>query len=342
MSNTLRTSLVGTPCDTPTDCVVFQVNFVLNEDKFRGKLLKLAWNRNAMEGEKAFPKQSATDRFDYVGSGSYAVVYRHETMAKAHRNKLLPGSTAFHLKGTSRAEGVRTSIIKLIDVFSESLLKNLIGLCSRSSVTTYRDAYNEFKISLTLSYLNDGISFDEGKKMYSCSIFPEVYACHIVKDNMPSYFKNSSETKRLDYERLKNLENVPTGDNNEADEKEQARVRSKPSLKEIVFIKAEIAALKMEDCGQPIYEMMKTFKPFEILSLAKQTLLGFMVAESAFEFEHRDLHMGNILVKRVPNQYISFMYLNQVFTVPSYFLQLKIIDTTFSRLKLSMQLTCMR
>lgn len=211
----------------------------MNEDKFRTKLLKLAFNESAIDAETAFPKESTMDRFDYIGSGSYASVYRHETISKRNRifigaelndkgkvfqhqnpyfhnhyqrakhggtgkSQLDPDGNGSHVtpKHSSHTNSTSTTIIKLIYVFSETLLKNLVGLCSRSSVTTYRDAYNEFRISLALSYLNSGLSFESGSQIYSCPIFPEIYACHIVKDSIPVYFKKRSEPKKLNYDKL--------------------------------------------------------------------------------------------------------------------------------------------
>ena len=112
-------------------------------------------------------------------------------------------------------------------------------------------------------------------------------------------------------------------------------MRSKPSLKNIYLIRPEIAALKMEDCGEPIMDKLKSLNPMQVLSLAKQILLGFSVAEGALEFEHRDLHLGNILVKDTSNDFVNFIYIDKLVSLPCYNLQVKVIDTTFSRLKLS-------
>ncbi|OTF74939.1 hypothetical protein BLA29_009349 [Euroglyphus maynei] len=91
----------------------------------------------------------------------------------------------------------------------------------------------------------------------------------------------------------------------------------------------------MEDCGQSLYDQMDNYQPLEILSVAKQLLLGFVIAEKLFEFEHRDLHLGNILVKPSPYEQLTYVYNDQFLQMPSNNLLVKVIDTTFSRLKIS-------
>ncbi|OTF81608.1 hypothetical protein BLA29_013495, partial [Euroglyphus maynei] len=48
------------------------INFILNEDKFRSKLLNLSTSKRSVSYEQAFPKRSKFEHFEYIGSGSYA------------------------------------------------------------------------------------------------------------------------------------------------------------------------------------------------------------------------------------------------------------------------------
>ncbi|KAH7643211.1 putative serine/threonine-protein kinase haspin [Dermatophagoides farinae] len=231
------------------------INFILDEDKFRSKLLNLSIPKISVGYEQAFPKRSKFERFEYIGSGSYAQVYRHKIMDPSVAAKVVDG----------------------IGVFSEGIIKNLFGVKSSSSVSNYKHAYNEFRISISLSYLNIGVRYR--KLGYQCPLFPNV---HVVK-------------KR---------------------------------------IAPEVAAIRMEDCGQSLYDQMENYQPLEILSVTKQLLLGFMIAEKVFEFEHRDLHLGNILVKQSPYEQLTYVYDDQFIQMPSNNLLVKVIDTTFSRLKI--------
>ncbi|XP_025421593.1 myb-like protein D [Sipha flava] len=64
-----------------------------------------------------------------------------------------------------------------------------------------------------------------------------------------------------------------------------------------------------------------------------QIVFGLAVAEQQYNFEHRDLHIGNILVKRIAvSQRISFKLDGDIFTIPSHGVKVTIIDFTLSRI----------
>jgi serine/threonine-protein kinase haspin len=64
-----------------------------------------------------------------------------------------------------------------------------------------------------------------------------------------------------------------------------------------------------------------------------QTTLALAVAESCLEFEHRDLHWGNLLVKKVPDSTSQvFCLRGQNWNVRSPGIKICLIDFTLSRL----------
>lgn len=276
--------------------------------------------------EQAFPKRFASERFEYIGSGSYARVYRHEVANRSKHHILNWTNLRLSFMETKTNQNEPT-IIKLIDVFSENLLKNLINVNLSSSVSTYKDVYNEFRISKAISYLNDGINCKLLR--YECPLFPKIYGCYMINTSkLPDYFDDYDKSNIVDY--LKLLEQYKT------DNEQSTTYRASRSyLKDIGKIFPEIAAIKMEDCGQSLAEVMRKYKPLEILAVAKQLLFGFAIAESAFQFEHRDLHLGNILVKKTSNNYHVFCFENKLYHMSTQGLLVKVIDTTFSRLKIS-------
>ena len=96
----------------------------------------------------------------------------------------------------------------------------------------------------------------------------------------------------------------------------------------------------MEDCGGLMTDYLDTLRPNALLSILKQIIVGFAIAEIAVEFEHRDLHSGNILLQQTKHNYIQFILGSKKVYVPAYGYRVKIIDTTFSRLKHSMSTKC--
>ncbi|RDY14511.1 Serine/threonine-protein kinase haspin-like protein, partial [Mucuna pruriens] len=70
----------------------------------------------------------------------------------------------------------------------------------------------------------------------------------------------------------------------------------------------------------------------EARALLVQVTVGLAVAESAFEFEHRDLHWGNILVSRSDSETLQFTLDGKNMLVKTYGLIISIIDFTLSRI----------
>ncbi|XP_027349484.1 serine/threonine-protein kinase haspin homolog [Abrus precatorius] len=70
----------------------------------------------------------------------------------------------------------------------------------------------------------------------------------------------------------------------------------------------------------------------EARTLLVQVTAGLAVAESAYEFEHRDLHWGNILISRSDSITLQFTLDGRTMLVKTYGLIISIIDFTLSRI----------
>ncbi|KYN28951.1 Putative serine/threonine-protein kinase haspin like protein [Trachymyrmex cornetzi] len=70
----------------------------------------------------------------------------------------------------------------------------------------------------------------------------------------------------------------------------------------------------------------------EACALFLQTALALAVAEKALEFEHRDLHWGNVLISRTKEQYIYYNLGGREIKFPSKGVKVSIIDFTLSRM----------
>ncbi|KAL2345581.1 hypothetical protein Fmac_006866 [Flemingia macrophylla] len=70
----------------------------------------------------------------------------------------------------------------------------------------------------------------------------------------------------------------------------------------------------------------------EARTLLVQVTAGLAVAESAYEFEHRDLHWGNILIGRSDSETLQFTLDGRNMVVKTYGLMISIIDFTLSRI----------
>ncbi|KAL4113584.1 hypothetical protein QTP88_017190 [Uroleucon formosanum] len=63
-----------------------------------------------------------------------------------------------------------------------------------------------------------------------------------------------------------------------------------------------------------------------------QIVFGLAVAEEEYKFEHRDLHIGNILIKKCSNKKVAYGLKGQLYNVPSRGIKITIIDYTLSRM----------
>ena len=71
----------------------------------------------------------------------------------------------------------------------------------------------------------------------------------------------------------------------------------------------------------------------EAWSVLHQTALGLAVAENALEFEHRDLHWGNVLICRTGDEFVESALLGEKKMVESHGVRVSLIDFTLSRLE---------
>lgn len=89
--------------------------------------------------------------------------------------------------------------------------------------------------------------------------------------------------------------------------------------------------LEYEESGKTLES--KIFKDaWQIYSIFEQTVLSLAVAEDRLEFEHRDLHWGNVLVKDERKKTLQFRLNEQDIVIQSRGIKVTIIDYTMSRL----------
>ncbi|XP_061944895.1 serine/threonine-protein kinase haspin homolog [Populus nigra] len=70
----------------------------------------------------------------------------------------------------------------------------------------------------------------------------------------------------------------------------------------------------------------------EVHSLLVQVTAGLAIAEAAYEFEHRDLHWGNILLRRNDSNTVQFILEGKKMIFRTSGLLISIIDFTLSRI----------
>ncbi|XP_070169948.1 uncharacterized protein Haspin [Polyergus mexicanus] len=90
-------------------------------------------------------------------------------------------------------------------------------------------------------------------------------------------------------------------------------------------------ALELGDGGEDL-EAFVFQTAEEACALFLQTAFALAVAEKAFEFEHRDLHWGNVLISRTKEPYMYYNLDGKEIRLPSKGVKVSIIDFTLSRM----------
>ncbi|XP_011309153.1 uncharacterized protein [Fopius arisanus] len=90
-------------------------------------------------------------------------------------------------------------------------------------------------------------------------------------------------------------------------------------------------ALELGDGGKDL-EAFIFQNASEAFSSFIQTALTLAVAEKSMDFEHRDLHWGNILISRTNDKLASYKLNTEEITFPCQGIKVSIIDFTFSRM----------
>lgn len=139
-------------------------------------------------------------------------------------------------------------------------------------------------------------------------------------------------------------ENVDNNEKKGANNQEESNKKSKTiqSDEELVederMLKAalphEYVVSVMRHDGQPLWWMMthKKLSPEQLTSVLVQVIVGLAIAEHVYLYEHRDLHVSNILIKRTKNEMIPFVVDGRQYQIVSHGIKATIIDATFSRL----------
>ncbi|XP_010217888.1 PREDICTED: serine/threonine-protein kinase haspin [Tinamus guttatus] len=92
--------------------------------------------------------------------------------------------------------------------------------------------------------------------------------------------------------------------------------------------------LEFEFGGSDLENMRKKLSSVtSAKSILQQVTASLAVAEQELHFEHRDLHWGNVLVKRTDVKELSYVLNGAVCTIPTAGIQVNIIDYTLSRLE---------
>lgn len=163
----------------------------------------------------------------------------------------------------------------------------------------FDEILSEIVIALQLSSLRND-------KDYMTSSFAEVIQVRCVQGRYPNHLIDLWELYRDNYQ----TEN----DHPEIFDDDQ------------LYIVFELA-----NGGQDL-EAFQFTNALQAKSTFQQTALALAIAEKKLQFEHRDLHWGNILLSATDEKFVNFKFNGNTFQIPSDGIKVTIIDYTLSRM----------
>ncbi|KAI2804071.1 Serine/threonine-protein kinase haspin [Blomia tropicalis] len=204
-------------------------------------------------------------------------------------------------------------VFKIIKVVQRSTLNHLSDV-SLKGFEMFTDVYQEIVIMKLLSNLHDTVADKSGFE-YQTHSYPRIIRTRVVNGEIPNYFLirsyNESARKIKPVERFDDTFGVPR----------------------------EHLVVVMKFGGDSLWDRIQAshpelLKPDQLLSVCYQVSLALAIAEIVYQFEHRDLHVCNLLVKPTKKAYILFKIRSVEYRVKSYGIKTCIIDATFSRMSL--------
>lgn len=90
----------------------------------------------------------------------------------------------------------------------------------------------------------------------------------------------------------------------------------------------------MKHDGHPLWWMMthRRLSAEQLASVLVQVIVGIAIAEKVYSYEHRDLHVSNILIKKTSKSTVPFVLDGNRYKIITQGIKATIIDATFSRL----------
>ena len=232
-------------------------------------------------------------------------------------------------------------VLKVIRTIAKEI-QNRLSQLTYSGTETFDEVYNEVMISKTLSNLHH-------TKLNRTHCFPQILFTRLVKGRIPDNF-NITKLKdtKPDQHRCLTLEQFF---NILKDNKALKRTKSTLLNDRKKFVKqepfklfpdapVEYAVIAMKYVGKPIWKRLlnRQLNAQQLFSVAQQLIFGLACAEQQFNFEHRDLHISNILIKRTKKPEIEFILNNQIYKLSTHGYRCFIVDMTFSRLTVNNQI----
>lgn len=177
-----------------------------------------------------------------------------------------------------------------------------------------------------VSNLSSGFSSKNGPSLSQSN--------NVVTDSSAATGSSETATTRQDQDQDKRQDQEEQ--DTKSDQIKDEELRHLPEEERMLMeaLPHEYVVSVMRHDGQPLWWMMthKKLNPQQLTSVLIQVIVGLAIAENVYLYEHRDLHVSNILIKKTSNESIPFILDGRRYTILSQGIKATIIDATFSRM----------
>lgn len=227
------------------------------------------------------------------------------------------------LKAVDMSDNNKPVVMKIMRAFSKGVMKLIPTSAARGS-QSYTDILNELVVVQALSQLHEGVKLN-GKSVYKTHFFCQIYEIKVVNGNLDRVLSSSAPKTKADKQQAADDKKTKDDDLKLLSETERMLIEALP-LEYVITV--------MKHDGQPLWWMMthKKLTPEQLASSLVQVIVGLAIAEKVYSYEHRDLHVSNILIRKTSEATIPFILDGSSYKIVTNGIKATIIDATFSRL----------
>lgn len=305
-----------------------EIRKAIDDDRYRRRVLLLC-------------QQTEPRSFDeYSSSGSFRRIERFESSTYSEV-----------LKAVDLADNNRPVVMKIMRALSKGVIKRMPSVATRGC-QSYNDILNELVVTQALSQLHDGVILNNNPEaLYKTHFFCLIHEIKIVTGSLERTLSRSQAVSAAANGSSLSTQ-LAAASSNEEDNQQRVHPPTDDSKLKIDLREDELKNLSEEDRmlmeslpfeyvvsvmrhdGQPLWWMMthKKLSAEQLTSILVQVIVGLTIAEKVYLYEHRDLHVSNILIKKTSKKAIPFILDGNRYNIISFGIKATIIDATFSRL----------
>lgn len=248
------------------------------------------------------------------------------------------------LRAVDLADNNRPVVMKIMRALSKGVIKKIPSAATKGC-QSYNDILNELVVTQALSQLHDGVILNnKPDALYKTHFFCLIHEIKVVTGSLERTLSRSQAvsaatalsmqigSSKVSQEVAKQAAEVDQSRINPKDE--ELRNLSEEDRMLMESLPYEYVVSVMRHDGQPLWWMMshKKLTAEQLTSILVQVIVGLTIAEKVYMYEHRDLHVSNILIKKTSKSMIPFILDGTRYNIISHGIKATIIDATFSRL----------